>query len=575
MKIKALSQDIIDQIAAGEVIQNPASIVKELVENSIDAGAKNIIVEIKDNFISISDDGCGISYEDLESSVQKHTTSKISKLEDIFRISSMGWRGEALFSVVSVAEVLIYSKTKNNQGYKFNVTNGSIEPCACQDGTTIEISNLFQKIPARLKFLKSKHYENNLVEEVIESYAISFKDIIDFTFIKNGKRIKYFNLIHQIFNYSFEDCIEYSESFAQCKISATFINGFTSYKNFLYINKRWIKDKRIVGQVRKAYREITGKEHIGFFIFIECNPESIDFNVHPAKLEVRFAFEIQEIVYIFTHNAFKTNRSEPKQEKFDNFSILDKFIKENNLKKQMNAAYETTPKTKNLEEENITLYKSEDQNVQNKAEDDLTRCNLLHDHIKCNKSNKIDDQVILEEKIEFLGQFAMRYLLFTKGEDIIIIDQHAAHERIVTENLKDTESIQMLVSPMVINRGSFSESHQQEMKNILKVDIEKNFLIVHGVPSFLPDKYLQNFIEKLSEVTSNPKSLIFDFIHEYGCKNSIKTGQTIGTLEAIALYQQLISCGNHQFCNHGRKTTLILNKNKLDNIFGRLNKGFE
>lgn len=401
--IRILDKDTVCQIAAGEVVSDYLSIIKELIENSIDAEATKIEIESFPNVIRVKDNGIGMNKEDLKLSIENHATSK---LKDINFIETLGFRGEALYAINFVSKLTLWTKEEGKQiGYSYS--NNKIEECVMERGTIIEVKDVFYNLPARLKFLKTQ--ENRRILDLIESYAL-IKKSISFSF-KNINNTYVFpsNNFYQNMEKIFQskDFIKMSFENDKYKINGYIINEVLGYKSIISIKGRLVQDKRISMAIKNAYKHITGKERVPFLIEIECSPSLIDVNVHPSKTEVRFAENLYEIIYKMVINSFSKSEE-------DDFS-------------------------------SINWHEEQESNPINQ-----TTCqNYFHEHKELKEKNC--DNVLIEESWKFIDNFGHRYLLFSKDDRLLFLDQHAAHERIVYEKIKNETKIklQKLLIPFV------------------------------------------------------------------------------------------------------------------------------
>lgn len=569
-KIKILEDIISSHIAAGEVVQNPASVVKELLENSIDAGANKISIEIQNagkNLIKIIDNGCGFSKLDLEICAQKHATSKIKNLDDIYKVSSLGMRGEALYSLRVVSDLSIISKIFSEE-IGFIWQNGVINAVGCNNGTVITSKNLFYNTPARQKFLKSNKYESDQIKNIIISYAVCYSNI-NFTFIKDKEILVVTNPIKMFFDYEFDDMINFSEKIEDFVFTGHILNGKISNKSLIFVNKRLIKDFKINAIVRKIYRDISGKESIAFILFIECDFSFVDVNVHPSKTEVRFhSNDIYNNIYNVFFKAFNNN-----QLNNNNNNINNDIVNHNCLTHTQQNYTKDCKSYINKDYLNKNDLSKDDLKVKESKFSDLDKFFNMETH---NNVNNVINTPVIEnnyyDNVKPIGQIFYRYILCEKEDNLLIIDQHAAHERIVSENIKDQIAIQKLNIPIIVNR-IFSETIYKNLESVIEMTLIGKQTIITGIPSILKEKYIQQFINNIHNINekTTPISILCDFIHEYGCKNSIKTGHILDIEVMKALIQSLKETPNNLFCNHGRRILIPISKKKIDSMFGRLN----
>ena len=544
----------INKIAAGEVIERPVNVVKELVENSIDAGASNIIVEIKNggkSLIKVTDNGKGISADDLEICIESHATSKIRKIEDLENTYTMGFRGEALSSIASISIFTIISKTKDmNSGLKLVANAGhvlEIQDIASRTGTTMIVENLFYNTPVRYKFLKNDGTESRYIKEWVQKVAlvnlnISFKLIIDKkeVFSSNGKG-KIEDLIYLIYGKKIkENIIKVDYNFDNYKMTGvvgnTMIAEDTRKNQIIYLNKRIIKNPIIMNAVDQAFKGATGIGKHGFCILnIEMPAYFYDVNVHPNKMEVRFKDE-DEIYKVVYHG-----------------------IKESLLNADFLGNDDKTDKKEYVENELKFLKNDAD--------------------IKTEDTNIIRES---KRKIEykFLGISFKTYIVIQIKNDIFFIDQHAAHERILYEQIKNnyknniSHNTQMSLIPEVYelkhNEVEFIKENMDLFTHI-GFDLEffgENSIKVNGIPDIEYRGKTKNiFFDILDEMMSSNRTIFKDieerFIATVACKAAVKAGMDLTEKEVDYLIQNLLNLNNPYTCPHGRPTAIKFNKDDI------------
>ena len=547
----------INKIAAGEVIERPANVVKELVENSIDAGATQITIEVihgGKSLIKVVDNGKGIPADDLEISIESHATSKIRKIEDIEETYTMGFRGEALSSIAAISIFTIISKTKDmDTGLKMVSNAGTvleIEEVASKTGTTMIVENLFFNTPVRYKFLKNDGTETKYIKEWVQKAAlanlnISFKlvcdrkevfsskgngKIDDLIYVIYGKKIKD-NLINVDYNYD-----KYKMTGV---IGNTMIAEETRKNQIIYLNKRNIKNPIITNAVDQAFKGATGIGKHGFCILnLEMPANFYDVNVHPNKMEVRFKDEDE--IYKFVYHGIK--------ESLLNDSFLGDEDKSN--------------KTEYVENE--LKFLSREKEVENvKPEEN----NIIRE-----TKRRID--------YKFLGISFKTYIVIQIDNDVYFIDQHAAHERILYEQIKNnyktniSQNTQMTLIPEVYElthkEAEFIKENMELFTNI-GFDLEffgDNSIKVNGIPDIEYRGKTKNiFFDILDEMTSNNRTIFKDieerFIATVACKAAVKAGMDLGPEEVDYLIQNLLVLNNPYTCPHGRPTTIKFNKDEM------------
>lgn len=562
--IVLLDELTINKIAAGEVIERPANVVKELVENSIDAGATNIIVEIKNGgktYIKVTDNGRGILLEDMPIALERHATSKIKKIEDLETIYSMGFRGEALASIVAISKLTMISKTKDKSvGTKIVARAGDIiekEEIAVQTGTSIIIEELFFNTPVRYKFLKQDATEFRYIKELIQKIAIANLNI-SFKLINDGKTVFNSNgsgniedIVYLLYGRECKDNLNYvNYEEDNIKITGVIGNTLMAKENrksqMIFLNKRNIKNAMITSSVDQAFKGCIGIGKFGFFILnLEMPADYYDINVHPTKMEVRFKEE--EKIYRIIYHAIKN-------------SMLNKEFLGNNEIEEKKQNY--------IENEFKFLTNHFNKNEKEKLALDN---NLKQELINRESKRNID--------YKYIGILFRTYIIVEIENDLFLIDQHAAHERVLYEKIKENyknnlkNNSQMMLIPEVVNLSHKEIQFVQENMEILKntgFDIDlfgENSIKINGIPDIEYKVNNRNiFLDILDEMLANERSSIKDieerFIATVACKAAVKANMDLRKEEVDNLMESLLSLKNPYTCPHGRPTTIKLMNNK-------------
>lgn len=576
MSIKLLSEDTIQKIAAGEVVENPYSVIKELVENSIDSGATFIKVEIKNagkKEIMISDNGCGIEEDDIELAFTKHATSKLNNFEDIYSILSYGFRGEALASISAVSKVDINTRTKNSEfGIHCYLENNKIirkNKIGMNLGTTIYIRDLFYNVPIRKKFLKSDAYENSIITTLMYSFALANQKI-SFKYIKDSKVVfetNEKNTLKDNIKYIFKDelyknLIPIDINDSDYKIYGYISNNHfykgTRSSQFLFVNGRYIFDEKIRNIIEKSISSLIPKGKFpAFIIFIEVNPNLIDINVHPNKRKIKFVFEdkllnllnnnITDIVIENTISDFISSKEEQKEK------IL--YNKEKNTKND------------NSTDEDIveTIIYDEDYNVKNIINkfsyDDLFKVN--QDDIQTiNEDDNIENYIIEEEKVEIdpiltqiqldqkentaknildynlLGTIFSKYILLSDKDELIILDILNAKYRILYENLLNeynnhTVTKQILLFPIILELNEYEMNVFNDIKTNLddlgiEADIfDEDSIAIRTMPNLLNNNLDKEDIRAMfNEILLKNNDAFENSLYKMICKKRINVNLT-------------------------------------------------
>lgn len=699
-RINVLDKHTAELIAAGEVVERPSSVVKELLENSIDAGATQITVEIMHggiDYLRITDNGCGILKEDVRNAFKRNATSKISVDSDLEKIGTLGFRGEALASISSVSKVQLITKAKEeNIGSAYEIDGGeeiSFDDAGCPDGTTFIMRNLFYNVPARYKFLKKDVAEGNAVASVIDKIALSHPEIA-ITFIRDNKRVlktagdgKLMSSIYAV----------YGRDFASTLIPVDYeLNGMklTGYisrptngranRNMqnTFINGRFVKSRTISVALEEACK---GSIMIGKFpscvLNLQISPEAVDVNVHPSKIEVRFINErpVFDTVYhgvksallrgdsrkeaVLNHNntvnikplnpfnlANKVINKEPPKmvqkapEKprersiFDELDLPTKTVKYNKVNKVSDSSsvqkkyMEFLENNKKLSENNQTTNNTVCNNIDNNVINNVSTESKIEtkmDEVKEDTSlnqevqkvnpfkelelekitteeKKSDVDVVLpterqtnssSENIEiktlidedkqsfrFIGEAMNTYIIVeTDNNKLVLIDKHAAHERIIFEKLKrekGTGSVQLLLIPITVtlekNEYTVAIEHLDMFRNV-GFDVEdfgNGTLIVRSAPSYLRNDDVEDtIIEICGYIAENRKNVMSEHMewiyHNISCRSAIKAGDSSTAKELIDIAKTVFSDDSIRYCPHGRPVCIELSKYEIEKQFGR------
>lgn len=699
-RINVLDKHTAELIAAGEVVERPSSVVKELLENSIDAGATQITVEIMHggiDYLRITDNGCGILKEDVRNAFKRNATSKISVDSDLEKIGTLGFRGEALASISSVSKVQLITKAKEeNIGSAYEIDGGeeiSFDDAGCPDGTTFIMRNLFYNVPARYKFLKKDVAEGNAVASVIDKIALSHPEIA-ITFIRDNKRVlktagdgKLMSSIYAV----------YGRDFASTLIPVDYeLNGMklTGYisrptngranRNMqnTFINGRFVKSRTISVALEEACK---GSIMIGKFpscvLNLQISPEAVDVNVHPSKIEVRFINErpVFDTVYhgvksallrgdsrkeaVLNHNntvnikplnpfnlANKVINKEPPKsvqkapekprEKsiFDELDLPTKTVKYNKVNKVSDSSsvqkkyIEFLENNKKLSENNQTTNNTVCNNIDNNVINNVsteskieTKMNEVNEDTSLNQEvqkvnpfeelelekitteeKKSDVDVVLpterqtnssSENIEiktlidedkqsfrFIGEAMNTYIIVeTDNNKLVLIDKHAAHERIIFEKLKrekGTGSVQLLLIPITVtlekNEYTVAIEHLDMFREV-GFDVEdfgNGTLIVRSAPSYLRNDDIEDtIIEICGYISENRKNVMSEHMewiyHNISCRSAIKAGDSSTAKELIDIAKTVFSDDSIRYCPHGRPVCIELSKYEIEKQFGR------
>lgn len=700
--INVLDKHIAELIAAGEVVERPSSVIKELVENSIDAGAKNITVEIKNGgttFMRVADDGCGIYRDDIKKAFLRHATSKVKTANDLDMISTLGFRGEALASISAVSRLQVITKNENEEiGSCYEIEGGdeiSLEEAGCPTGTTFVIRDLFYNIPARSKFLKKDVAEGNAVSALMDKIVLSHPEVA-FTFIRDGKQVlrtfgdgKLLSAIYSVFGKDFAKGlipVDYT-------LDSVTVKGYISkpinsrpnrnMQNF-FINGRFVKTRTGMAALEEAYK---GSIMVGKFpsavLQLTVPYEIIDVNVHPAKIEVRFINE--RPVFDAIYHAVKTalqQGDERKQIHFKENTAFNEIKKVNpfNNAQAVFAKAENTPaekpikpieriepvlknsepkpynpfdeldlkdeKTKPVSIDNLKMSDSSNpfdiyskqaikrnSELENKKaefskqklekaeqlilkatqqEENLTKQEITVDDLTAESTetpietevskeevkplkeiseNKTDNNDALTElpkeqtKLRFLGEAFNTYIIVEKNDnEVLIIDKHAAHERIIYEKLKadsGSANVQYLLTPITVTLDKID--YDAAVSNLdmfakCSFDVEdfgNGTLLVRSAPQYLAATEIADCITEMSGYIASGKKDIYTekmdwFYHNVSCRSAIKAGNKSTVQELMDIAWTLEKNPQIKYCPHGRPICIVMTKYEIEKQFGRL-----
>lgn len=647
-RINILDEHTSNKIAAGEVVERPASVVKELVENSIDAGAKNITIEIEEGgieLIRVIDDGVGIYADDISKAFLPHATSKIVSVDDIYNINTLGFRGEALPSIASVSQVNFRSKTAYaNFGKEISISAGevlSINDIGMNTGSIMEVRNLFFNVPARKKFLKTTSREGSLVNDIVTRIALSYPDI-SFKLFNNHKKVlltygdnNLASTIRTIYGKTiYEDIIEFSNH----EDSYIRIYGYVGRESIargsrnnqsIYVNNRYIKNKTVVAAVENAFKSFSTVNKFPFFVlFIDIPADNIDVNIHPTKAEIKFKDErmIFKAVFDTVHSALKNDvfssfatdqeqlnvnvniqsplliEEQPisgeKREQIDLLETKSSLLKEPSI----NDIYSSVTMNDIKKEENIYNELKAATVAKNTIKNDVPiEPTVNYEETSYSQSyteNYYEEQYETKEKVDekvpvakfadlrVIGQFNKTYILAEYLDCLYIIDQHAAHEKILFEKYRnDIEKkntiIQPLLIPMVLELSIDDYECYTENKNLFEEsgfiidEFGDNTISLKEVPYFLgkldSKKLFLDMIDNLKNMGSGKTIEVkINKIASMACRAAVKANDYLTEIEMKELIEQLRYIEDPFHCPHGRPIIIKMTNYELDKKFKRI-----
>ncbi|UNC91897.1 DNA mismatch repair endonuclease MutL [Candidatus Contubernalis alkaliaceticus] len=617
-----LDPETVNQIAAGEVIERPASVIKELVENSIDASAEKIDIEVKEgglSFIRIVDNGTGMSRQDTLLALERHATSKIKRAEDLQRIQTLGFRGEALSSIAAVSRMRLRTRLEGElSATEIKVVGGEVSGLSekgCPVGTEVQVEDLFFNTPARRKFLKKPSLETGRITDLVNRMALSYPTI-SFSLAIDGRQVlktrgsgDLLEIIAQV--YGREKARQFIPvDFTQNSLK---INGYTGKPSLcrsnrgqqtFFINNRYIKSIVISRALEEAYGTLLLKNfYPSAVLFITVEPDKVDVNVHPGKAEVRFADEkeIHSLIFESIKDSLKKHTLIPevslsKKTKEKNYKQVSFFLEGVNTTNQESSCkpyhkvsmiedMDKIPSEKRITNTaNTCNHESAHEQIRSQNHDSsVTRDEkavLLFEGRKVDNHEIIGEQLIQEIKV--LGQFLGTYILVQREQDLLLVDQHAAHERILYEKLKGQFQREIRVQeviPRVLELEAGTETMSEEIRDFCRelnfeVDIfGSGSLVLRGVPNFIKDIYSLSFVEDLiSSFLSggnNQEKAKEESIIMMACKAACKANMKM-TIEGMkALVEDLFKTELPYTCPHGRPTMIVLTQDELEKNFKR------
>ena len=590
--IKALSEDLRNKISAGEVVERPSSVVKELIENSLDAGSSEISIVIEKgghHTIQVRDNGSGISPDDLPSSIKRFHTSKIETVDDLFSINTLGFRGEALSSIASISEMSILSSNGNGEGAELPILNGApgeVQPAADIGGTEITIRNLFYNTPARKKFLKTPRTELRKIVDVVRCYGLAFPDV-EFRLVADDRDI--FHVHTEPLEERIDNLLDptYSRNLLPLNITKGDIalSGFVGNLNlvrsrpgeqYLFLNRRFIKDRLMNRAVYNAYESLIKRGEYPFFVINLLLPgDQVDVNVHPMKTEVRFKDEWRLFHIMKSEVADALSSVLDTIPGFDTSYQNGEINKGNdNFNPYSTAPRETIPTDPN---QNTLEFNSSDNLSPSKV--DILRA---RDYVTKLAEKPVNNQQSIAT--ENIWQIHKKYIVSEVNSGLVIIDQHVAHERILYEDaLKAFESTSMASQTLLFPETlEFSPDDFDALFDVLpylekigfKIKKQDNLSIkIDAIPSEMAignereviREILDNFLKERKKYSSFQEGIAAMF----ACKAAIKAGDSLMREEMQELVNRLFSTKHPYYCPHGRPIIVQMSLDELDGRFER------
>ncbi len=608
-KINVLTNEMANKISAGEVVERPASVIKELVENSVDAGATNLIIEIKNggvSYIRVTDNGCGISPEDIKTAFLPHATSKIVNEEDLYSIKTLGFRGEALASIAAVSNVEIMSKTVDENGTKLEISGGqfiSEGAVGCPVGTTIVVKNLFFNTPARMKFLKKDSTEASYITDIVERLVmsnphISVRYIVDEKeklFVSGDGQLK--SCIYAIYGRDYaKGVIELSNTNPSIKISGyvgkkELSRGNRAFQS-VFVNGRYVKNRAITAVVENAYKNNIMVGRFPFYVMnIEVPFEMVDINVHPTKQEVKFVNERQvcDEVYWAVKGALQKENDEIREKIKSRYATFERPVTEERQESQQTAIHFETKAVNSQRPQFVPVNRVE---VSVPKEFRPKEHTTIEQHIPKDadtvetlKKFRMEEPkpIFLDEEkkctYKIIGQLFDTYIILELGNDVLLMDQHAAHERMIYERLVRTNeeketSYQMLLAPVAVTLSASEYDAVEEKREVLEKygfaveDFGSNTILVRQVPVSLCDEDIKNVI--LDIINNSSTDYMEENMHTIACKAAIKANKKLSDKEIDRLVEMFVAEGGINTCPHGRPIIVKITKYELEKMFKRI-----
>jgi DNA mismatch repair protein MutL len=589
--IKELPPQTADKIAAGEVVDRPLSVVKELVENSIDAGSTSIAVEIRNggkSYIRVTDNGCGIAADETQLAFKRHATSKLRTIKDLDSIDTLGFRGEALASIAAVSKAELITKTAEAEtGTSVQIEGGvtaSVSETGCPQGTTIIIRDLFFNTPARLKFLKKDSTESGLIIDFVSKMALAYPDI-RIRLINNGNTLfatqgkgNMFNAIATIYSPAMaKKLIHLREESSDGLIVEGYISSpdetRANRKNqIFFVNGRYIQSRLLESCVSDGYREkLFEGRHPVIFLFVTISPELIDVNIHPNKKEIRF--DDETAVKTFVTQAIKNALKVPE-------AVPEFTFKRDRLPE----SEEKMPKANFPKQEQLDIRKILQQKRVNEEEEKYTAQKESEKSVFVPSVKPAERRLFDVAGIRPVGTIFASYILGCDDDSFYMIDQHAAHERVFYEKLtrefygQQTAS-QILALPIQVNVSPIVKNAESEWLDFLQnigfaiEEFGPRSYAVKAIPAYMTDTeavgFINDFFDSLDEPSSFKDRKRADKIITHACKSAVKANDRLDAAEITQLIKDLALCDNPFSCPHGRPTVIRMKKSEIETLFKR------
>ena len=615
-KILQLDRHVADLIAAGEVVERPASAAKELVENAVDAGATQVTVELQNGgmtYLRVSDNGCGIAPEDAETAFLRHATSKLRTKEDLAAIGTLGFRGEALAAIASVSKIDLLTKTADQEGISIRLEAGKVvdrSPAGCPEGTTMVVRELFYNTPARMKFMKSDTAEASQIVGVVQRQALAHPDVA-FRIIKDGETVlqtagngDLHGTLYQVYGRQLAvDMLPVDGSWENLRITGfvtkpTATRGNRNYQQF-FVNGRPVRSKLMITALEQAYDNqlMTGR-FPSCVLCLQLPHHQVDVNVHPAKTEVKFANEraVFDCIRFGVQSALHKNPGRPEMtlkpqkaaekpaprqetfrtmtaEQYRNFTqVISKPAAKPAAPQVVQAVKTPSAQTGFVSRVQPVEYPKPAPQVQQPVQ-------------VSTPEEPVQTAVELPKALPYrvVGEVLDTYIIIEQGEEVLFLDKHAAHERILFERLKESTSpvmAQVLLTPMTLNLTSEEAAAVLEYSELLRQygyeaeDFGSGTVLLRQIPADLDETQAKAALEDLAQQlldgsAKDPAAMRDYLLHTIACKAAIKAGYHTEPTERDALVKQVMERDDIKYCPHGRPVITTLTKGQLEKQFMR------
>ena len=600
-RIQQLSRQLINQIAAGEVIERPASVVKELVENSIDAGATGVEIEVSKDCLSIrvSDNGSGIHPDDIELAFSKHATSKISNSDDLFDIHTMGFRGEALASIISIAKVVCTTRTKDFEtGTRVECEESNVKssPCGCAIGTTMEVKDLFYNTPVRQKFLKSEKIEISYIAEILQSIAIANPDV-SISLIYDGKNpVKTSGsgdllcVLTEIYSNSIAN--ELKKINKSDEVSNLYVTGYCSTPDFTrstkksiytFVNNRVVKCPLILKAIDNAYKNMLPAGRYPFVCLnLELPAGDVDVNVHPTKKEVRYKNPNQIFNFIYSSILGALSNVSPQLPKSQNTTVLPFGNYSSEQTPSVTHNVETAKPAEDFEDDAVYVSSSENFNPEHTFSKTFSKASEPSYEMQVKQIDlNIKTQTVVEEKFNIIGQYRNTYVLFEEDGELKIVDQHIADERYIFEKLQENLKTENIASQLLL----ISDVIQLEAADVqLIIDNEEKLqrfgykiekvsdteIIFKKIPQVIAHVKVSDILTDILEnLHGDLNNLEEKMLVTMSCKAAVKAGTELNLWQMEELIKKWKTTKMPYTCPHGRPILHTFSEKEIASFFHR------